>query len=79
MSDLPAHLRRPAAVRLDPDHPWYAEILRAHEAALERADPGYLDPATGYFVFTAATLWDRGRCCATGCRHCPYVARDGRD
>jgi len=36
-------------------------------------EPGYLDPDTGLFVFTAATLAERGTCCDTGCRHCPYV------
>jgi hypothetical protein len=34
---------------------------------------GYLDPDTGLFVQTAATLADRGECCDQGCRHCPYL------
>jgi|GEM_PF-5471919 len=25
-----------------------------------------------YIVFTAHYLLKRGRCCDTGCRHCPY-------
>jgi hypothetical protein len=48
----------------------------AHEVAHERAqlerEDGYLDPATGLFVFTAAYLAARGTCCDSGCRHCPY-------
>jgi hypothetical protein len=32
----------------------------------------YLDPATGYLVFTARYLARRGYCCGNGCRHCPY-------
>ena len=32
----------------------------------------YLDPATGYSVFTSAYLRARGTCCDSGCRHCPY-------
>jgi hypothetical protein len=36
-------------------------------------EAGYLDPATGLFVMTAAHLADRGTCCDSGCRHCPYV------
>jgi hypothetical protein len=26
----------------------------------------------GYIVFTAKYLLDRGYCCGSGCRHCPY-------
>ncbi|MCC7504406.1 MAG: hypothetical protein IT259_03850 [Saprospiraceae bacterium] len=26
----------------------------------------------GYMVFTSAYLLRRGRCCGSGCRHCPY-------
>jgi len=37
--------------------------------------PAYRDPATGLTVFTAQALWDRGYCCDSGCRHCPYVQR----
>ena len=49
-----------------------AAITRAHDAAVAADDPGYLDPQTGYFVFTAATLLANGSCCESGCRHCPY-------
>ena len=69
---LPDHLRTPDPARLAPDTPRRAEILAAHEAALDRGDDGYLDPVTGLFVMTAAYLWARGECCDTGCRHCPY-------
>jgi hypothetical protein len=58
---------------LPPDHPRREEILAAHDAALAAGDPGYLDPGTGLFVQTAATLSARGACCEQGCRHCPYV------
>lgn len=27
---------------------------------------------SGYLVFTEAYLRDRGYCCRSGCRHCPY-------
>jgi hypothetical protein len=26
----------------------------------------------GFLVFTAQYLRDRGYCCTSGCRHCPY-------
>lgn len=28
----------------------------------------------GYLVFTAKYLLQRGYCCGSGCRHCPYRA-----
>lgn len=48
-------------------------ILAAHAAAMEAGSATYVDPATGYQVFTAAALVARGSCCETGCRHCPYI------
>jgi hypothetical protein len=49
-----------------------AEILAAHDAAVENGDAGYIDPESGLFVLTAAYLKGRGTCCDQGCRHCPY-------
>jgi hypothetical protein len=67
-------LTHPHPDRLSPDHPAYEAILRIHAAALDAGDPGYLDPDTGLFVLTAAYLAERGTCCDSGCRHCPYLA-----
>jgi len=47
-------------------------LQRAHAAAVAAGEPTYVDPATGYLVLTAAALLERGECCASGCRHCPY-------
>jgi Family of unknown function (DUF5522) len=47
-------------------------IVRAHEAAVAAGEPGYLDPETGDFVFTASSLLANGACCENGCRHCPW-------
>ena len=44
----------------------------AHQQAEENGKDTYLDPATGYVVFTRTGLLRRGVCCGTGCRHCPY-------
>lgn len=63
----------PHPARLPPDHPHRDEILARHAAALDAGDAGYLDPQTGLFVLTAGYLADRGRCCDSGCRHCPYL------
>jgi hypothetical protein len=49
-----------------------AQIERAHEAAIAAGEPGYTDPDTGLFVFTAETLAAKGTCCESGCRHCPF-------
>ena len=56
-------------------------IRRAHDRAVAAGEPGYLDPASGAFVFTAASLAARGECCGSGCRHCPYPigAKNGRN
>ncbi len=69
---LPPERRLPLVDRLAPDHPAYLRILAAHEAALQAGEPGYVDPASGFFVFTAAELWEHGACCSSGCRHCPF-------
>ena len=63
----------PHPERLAPTDPAYRAILAAHRAALAAGAPGYDDPTTGWYVFTAATLAARGRCCGNGCRHCPYI------
>lgn len=55
------------------DQPDRAEILAAHDVAMANRQSGYLDPATGLFVLTAAFHARRGSCCHNGCRHCPYV------
>jgi hypothetical protein len=52
----------------DPDE----AIRTAHDEARSRGDVGYADPATGWFVFTRESLLANGRCCGSGCRHCPY-------
>ncbi|GAB3145454.1 hypothetical protein GCM10027290_25360 [Micromonospora sonneratiae] len=66
-------LDQPHPSRLALDHPDRDRVLAAHAAALAAGQAGYLDPATGLFVLTAAFLARRGTCCGRGCRHCPYV------
>jgi hypothetical protein len=72
LADRP--LTQPHPDRLSPDHPAYQAILAAHAAALEAAEPMYPCPVSGLWVLTAAYLAERGTCCSSGCRHCPYVA-----
>ena len=44
----------------------------AHAAATAAGEPMYQDPGTGLWVMTQAGLRDRGWCCGSRCRHCPY-------
>jgi len=43
-----------------------------HEEACARGDATYIDPRTGFVVFTKIGLLKRDRCCGAGCRHCPF-------
>lgn len=49
-------------------NPW----RRAHRRALKNGESSYIDPQTGFHVFTEIGLKRRGCCCGSGCRHCPY-------
>lgn len=50
------------------------ELVRnRHEEAMRRRHVTYVDPLTGLSVFTAEFLANRGYCCDSGCRHCPYA------
>ncbi|CAM9649934.1 unnamed protein product [Chrysoparadoxa australica] len=45
--------------------------LLLHREAVERGYEQYVDPASGYTVFTALYLKQR-QCCGNKCRHCPW-------
>ncbi len=47
-------------------------IMRLHAAACTRQAASYVDPATGLMVLTGHYLEQKGYCCGSGCRHCPY-------
>jgi hypothetical protein len=67
------HVERPHPARLSPDAVGFDEIMERHRAAVARGELTYTDPATARSVFTSAFLAERGYCCESGCRHCPYV------
>ncbi|MEM6275219.1 MAG: DUF5522 domain-containing protein [Myxococcota bacterium] len=48
------------------------DIDALHLAAVRAGEKRYVDPATGYSVFTAFGHEERGYCCGSGCRHCPF-------
>lgn len=64
---------RPHSTRLDPSREDYDLILQRHDDAVRDGSVLYQDPTTGLAVFTAVFLRDRGTCCHSGCRHCPYL------
>ncbi len=87
MSEDALHLRRhgaalpPALIDPHPDRapgPGREQILDAHRQAVADGADGYVDPVSGLFCFTAAYHWDKGQCCALGCRHCPWVDAGNR-
>ena len=45
---------------------------KLHEEACSKGEMSYEDPATGYHVFSELAHKKRGKCCGSGCRHCPY-------
>jgi hypothetical protein len=63
---------RPLASRLSAESADFERIMDAHRRAVEARRPLYRDPISGLSVFTAVFLADRGYCCGSGCRHCPY-------
>jgi len=46
-------------------------------ADLVEGEDYYLE--NGNWVFTAKFLLNRGYCCRSGCRHCPYGFVKGKD
>lgn len=44
----------------------------AHREAVEAGAMYYTDPETKYSVMSELAHQKRGRCCGSGCRHCPY-------
>jgi len=48
------------------------DIEDIHKLACENGRDTYIDPGTGYTVFTAHSHRKRGKCCGKKCRHCPY-------
>ena len=59
-----------------PDVP--AAAVEAHRQAVEEGRTTYVDPATGYTVFTELAHRVRGYCCGNDCRHCPYSLEERR-
>lgn len=50
-----------------------------HDDACSEGKDTYIDPKTGYTVFTELAHKKRGKCCGSGCRHCPYNHANVKD
>ena len=48
------------------------DIEDLHKHAVLSKSNTYIDPATGFTVFTEYAHLKRGKCCGNLCRHCPY-------
>ena len=48
------------------------EIEELHKMACIKGEHTYADPNLNLKVFTSYYLSKRGKCCNSGCRHCPY-------
>ena len=64
----------PHPSRLSPTRADYDTIMRAHDSAVAANESTYRDPATGLLVLTVRTHLERGTCCESGCRHCPFLS-----
>lgn len=45
---------------------------RQHELAVQQGEHWYIDAQTGFMVFTELYHRERGTCCLSVCRHCPW-------
>ncbi|KAL9179378.1 hypothetical protein ACHAXT_008668 [Thalassiosira profunda] len=55
-----------------PDVEDIESYCKVHDEACRKKQDTYIDPKTGYSVFTEVAHLRRGKCCGSGCRHCPY-------
>lgn len=70
---IPGHLVDPHPDRFDWSRLDHKQVLEAHRAAVAAGEGRYIDPSSGFIVLSAEFLWQRGACCDSGCRHCPYL------
>jgi hypothetical protein len=69
----PGWRRTPASSRFSADDVRWDDVVARHSASLDAGLPTYIDPVSGFSVFTSDFLAARRYCCDSGCRHCPYV------
>lgn len=57
---------------MDPTKAQQPYYQRQHDEAVCEGQQWYVDEKTGFLVFTEQYHRDRGHCCQSNCRHCPY-------
>ncbi|XP_015272441.1 PREDICTED: uncharacterized protein C1orf53 homolog [Gekko japonicus] len=55
------------------------KIVALHEEACAAGQKNYVDPVTSYLVLTKVAHLERGHCCGSSCRHCPYGQTNVKD
>lgn len=61
---------------------YFKNFLHKEKEVNQKAEPTPLKEGldfyieNGLYVFTAHYLKNRGYCCGSGCRHCPYNKKD---
>jgi hypothetical protein len=50
-----------------------APFVAVHARAVAAGRHTYRDPVSGFVVMTELAHLDRGTCCGSGCRHCPFA------
>ena len=63
----------PNPERCSPDRHDFAAIVATHATAVAQGQSTYRDPSSGLFVLTYRAHLDRGTCCSSQCRHCPFI------
>ncbi|XP_062973415.1 uncharacterized protein C1orf53 homolog [Elgaria multicarinata webbii] len=54
-------------------------LVQLHEEACAAGQHTYVDPVTCYLVLTKVAHLQRGHCCGSSCRHCPYGQTNVKD
>lgn len=65
-------LQNMAESKSNKDDESITDIEDLHRHAIMNKQSTYIDPATGFTVFTELSHLKRGKCCGNMCRHCPY-------
>ena len=55
------------------------DFTTLHKKACAAGEMTYVDPESGYSVFTELAHKKRGVCCGSGCRHCPFSHENVND
>lgn len=72
MTRYPLEIIFPLAARFDYLAEGAVDDLFAHLRACERGEPSYRTESSKWSILTATHLENRGNCCLSGCRHCPF-------